>query len=136
MQKLKQMLSVQKEMDIKNRIKAARKNVEQIAKFLTPLKDAENEYIEVNGIKSAWVTVPESKNDHVILYLHGGAYCLGSFNMYLNIASRLAKVASVRVLLIDYRLAPEHKFPAALEDAIKAYEWLIDVGKISPKNIS
>jgi acetyl esterase/lipase len=64
----------------------------------------------------------------VILYLHGGAYALGSINSHREIVARLARTTKMRGLAIDYRLAPEHPYPAALEDAIAAYLWLLTQG--------
>ncbi len=64
----------------------------------------------------------------VILYLHGGAYALGSINVHREYLSRLAIETRRRVFAINYRLAPEHPFPAALEDSLKAYHWLLSQG--------
>ena len=63
-----------------------------------------------------------------ILYLHGGGYCLGSIDSHRSLAARLAAAAGCRALLVDYRLAPEHPFPAALDDARSAYDWLLRNG--------
>lgn len=62
--------------------------------------------------------------DACILYLHGGAYVLGSLNTHRGLAAGVAKAAGLPVLLVDYRLAPEHPFPAALDDAVDAWRWL------------
>jgi monoterpene epsilon-lactone hydrolase len=70
----------------------------------------------------------------VILYLHGGAYALGSIKSHREFVARLVCAAKVRGLVIDYRLAPEHPFPAALDDAITAYHWLRTQGS-SPSQI-
>jgi len=94
------------------------------------------EAVKINGISAEWVSAPESRKDKVILYLHGGGYVAGTIEMYRDLASRIAKNAGARVLLIDYRLAPENEvFPAAVEDATKAYQWLISEMKIPPKNV-
>ena len=63
-----------------------------------------------------------------ILYLHGGGYCLGSIDSHRALAGRLGAAAGCRVLLPDYRLAPENPFPAALDDARSAYDWLLEKG--------
>lgn len=70
----------------------------------------------------------------VILYLHGGGYCLGSILTHRDFAYRLSAACGARVLLIDYRRAPEHPFPAALEDALTAYRWLLNEG-VDPKRM-
>lgn len=87
----------------------------------------------VSGIPAVWIEPPQP-GDIVILYLHGGAYALGSFTIYREMLSRLASAAQSRCLAINYRLAPEHPFPAALEDAVTAYHWLLDQGG-APENI-
>ena len=67
-------------------------------------------------------------------YLHGGGYMMGSIVSHRELASRLARAAKSRVLLIDYRLAPENPFPAAVEDAVTGYRWLLS-GGIKPEHI-
>jgi acetyl esterase/lipase len=64
----------------------------------------------------------------MILYLHGGAYALGSINVHRELLARLARATHMRVLAVDYRLAPEHPYPAALEDTAAAYRWALDAG--------
>ncbi|TNF66993.1 MAG: alpha/beta hydrolase [Gammaproteobacteria bacterium] len=68
---------------------------------------------------------PQSHNDNIILFIHGGGWSLGSIDTYQLICDYLADESKSQVLSIDYRLAPEHKFPAALEDAIDSYHWLV-----------
>jgi acetyl esterase/lipase len=80
------------------------------------------------GVKADWFTTPESEDDRVILYLHGGGYSFGSPTSHRGMISRLAKAARARVLALDYRLAPEHPFPAAVEDSTAAYRWLLAQG--------
>jgi monoterpene epsilon-lactone hydrolase len=86
------------------------------------------EAVVAGGVKADWFTTPESENDRVILYLHGGGYIFGSPTSHRGIISRLAKAARARVLALDYRLAPEHPFPAAVEDSTAAYRWLLEQG--------
>jgi acetyl esterase/lipase len=66
--------------------------------------------------------------ERVIYYLHGGGYVLGSINTHREMVSRLSRAASARVLILDYRLAPENPFPAAVDDSTAAYRWLLSVG--------
>lgn len=83
---------------------------------------------EVSGIKAEWA-VPEGEDEgRAVLYLHGGAYVVGSAGSHRTLVSRLAQEAGCRALSVEYRLAPEHPFPAAVEDAVKAYQWLLDRG--------
>ena len=78
----------------------------------------------VGDLDADWVTMPNSVNGRVVLYLHGGGYVMGSRRSHRELASRIACEAAARVLVLEYRLAPEHPFPAALEDATAAYRWL------------
>jgi monoterpene epsilon-lactone hydrolase len=86
------------------------------------------ESIDVDGIPAAWISPPEADAERVILYLHGGGYILGSLKSHRDLVARLSAAAGVRSLLIDYRLAPEHVFPAAIDDALTAYRWLLTRG--------
>lgn len=97
-------------------------------------QDVRVEKVTAGGVPGEWVAAPNSVNDGVFLYLHGGAYYMGSCNTHRDLAARLSRVTSTRVLVIEYRLAPEHPFPAALEDAVSAYRWLVSSG-ISPERI-
>jgi monoterpene epsilon-lactone hydrolase len=80
-----------------------------------------------NGVPSLLVA-PEPEHPPRLLHLHGGGYLLGSAFGYRPLAGALALAADTGVLLPDYRLAPEHQFPAAIEDAVTAYEWMLDRG--------
>ncbi len=84
---------------------------------------------EMGTTKGYWVnTERPTKPDNVIMYLHGGGYILGSTDMYLASTLRIGPASGVPVITVDYRLAPEHKFPAAIEDALSGYRWLLDNG--------
>lgn len=86
------------------------------------------EDVDAGGVPSEWVSVASSDREAVLLYLHGGAYLIGSADTHRGLAWRLAAKAHCRVLMIDYRLAPEHPFPAPVDDAFAAYCWLLDQG--------
>ena len=97
------------------------------AKFTMP--DRPNTIIksvDANGVPADLISTPEASSKRIILYLHGGGYLFGSRKSYRRIASDLSAAAKAQVLLIDYRLAPEHPFPAALEDGLASYHWLIN----------
>jgi monoterpene epsilon-lactone hydrolase len=90
--------------------------------------DVEVQPVDAAGFRAIWVSTPESSRERTVIYLHGGGYVLGSARNYCEMASRVARAARARVLVIDYRLAPEHPFPAPVEDALAAYRWLISNG--------
>lgn len=91
--------------------------------------------IDVGGVPADWVTVDVSEANRVVLYFHGGAYVMGSRNTHRGLAARIARAARARVLLPDYRLAPEHPFPAAVKDAMTCWRWLVSEGR-SPQHMA
>jgi acetyl esterase/lipase len=96
--------------------------------FSPKVKGVRYEPFEISGIAAEWV-IPEDADDQFVLYyLHGGGYVIGSIRSHRKMVSRIASAAGCRALLIDYRLAPEHPFPAALEDALTGYRWLLSQG--------
>ena len=99
-----------------------------LAGFTTPASDARIEPVAAGGVPAEWVTIQGVEPARTILYLHGGAYVLGSPYSHRVITTDLARHAAARVLALDYRLAPEHPFPAAVEDALSAYRWLLETG--------
>ena len=89
---------------------------------------------KVGEVPAEWLVPDGVDANRVILYLHGGAWVLGWYNSHRMMVSRLAKAARARAFAVDYRLAPEHPFPAALEDSLAAYHCLLELG-ISPGKI-
>ncbi|MEM6462039.1 MAG: alpha/beta hydrolase [Pseudomonadota bacterium] len=87
--------------------------------------DASVNWISVKEMQAAWVQSPAADSDRVVLFCHGGGYQIGSINSHLNLMSRLSGSARARVLGFDYRLAPEHRFPAAADDTFAVYLWLL-----------
>ena len=84
--------------------------------------------VDAGGVPAEWITTPGVVAERVICYLHGGGYVLGSIDTHREMVSRLSRAASARVLILDYRLAPENPFPAAVDDSTAAYRWLLSVG--------
>jgi monoterpene epsilon-lactone hydrolase len=81
--------------------------------------------VQAGGIHAEWIKPANSDPQRVILYLHGGGYCICSLDTHRGLAARIAMASQARLLSIDYRLAPENPYPAALEDALAAYRWLL-----------
>lgn len=90
--------------------------------------DAIVERVDLDGVPGEWLRIAGTEPTSCTLYLHGGGYVLGSPAEYRELAGRLARGLGVSVLLVDYRLAPEHPFPAAVEDAVRAYRALLTRG--------
>ncbi len=84
--------------------------------------------VKAGHVPAEWVVAPGADPDLRLLYLHGGGYVSGSGANYIPLAADISAAAECAVLLPDYRLAPEHPFPAGLEDCIHAYEWMIGSG--------
>jgi monoterpene epsilon-lactone hydrolase len=86
------------------------------------------EKLEAGGVPAEWIAAAGARADRAILYLHGGGFRMGSIDSHRELMQRLSTAADARVLGIDYRLVPEHAFPAPVEDALSAYRWLLDIG--------
>ncbi|MEZ4884339.1 MAG: alpha/beta hydrolase [Chitinophagales bacterium] len=112
-------------------IQVVRKYFEQQARRLPSVKNlkVETEKTDIKGIPSTWFTpkpIPSKPlANHIIYYLHGGGYAICSVNTHQRLIAHIAKACHAKVLAIDYRLAPEHPFPAAIEDAISVYQHLL-----------
>lgn len=88
----------------------------------------------IEGMKAEWLIPDGADPKKIILYVHGGGYVSGSCNDHRGFVSKFAKNTGVTNLVFEYRLAPEHPFPAALDDSVKAYGWLLSSG-FKPENI-
>jgi monoterpene epsilon-lactone hydrolase len=81
--------------------------------------------VDVGGVPGMLAAVAQSRGEHCVLYFHGGGYCIGTAALYRDFLWRIAAATHAQVLYFDYRLAPEHPFPAALDDAVATYRWMI-----------
>lgn len=109
--------------------------VRMFTALVFPPRGTQIEPLQMGPVPAERVHNRDATGAGAILYLHGGAYVLGSPKTHRALTSHLAKAARASVYVIDYRLAPEHPHPAALEDALTAYRWLLDQG-MAPRNIS
>lgn len=103
---------------------------------LPPHPTAQVTPIQAGGVAAELISVPQGNSDRIILYLHGGGFAMGSCQTYRRLAADLAEASNSNVLLIDYRLAPEHPYPAALEDTLTAYRWLIHSLRFSSDQVA
>lgn len=108
-----------------------RATVEQGLGMMPVAPDVTVEEVDAGGVPCEWVSTPDAREDRTILYLHGGAYTICSPRTHRLLTSSLSRETGVRVLAADYRLAPENPFPAAVEDAVSVYRWLIEGGTSS-----
>jgi len=105
-----------------------RAGLENLVSLAPPPTDVRFTPTAAGGVPAEWVAADGARSDRAVLYLHGGGYCIGSIRTHRQLATDLSRAADARVLLIDYRLAPEHPFPAGLEDAVTAYRYMLDSG--------
>jgi monoterpene epsilon-lactone hydrolase len=118
----------------------------EFSEFYEEMGDEEGEpavieCVEITkGLQGYWITVPEAVTDRIILFFHGGGFTAGSTKDHLGLCARIGRAARARILSIDYRLAPDYVFPAPVEDAIAAYQFLLSSGhpshRIVPVGIS
>ena len=106
---------------------------EWLAQFAIPDGTAIAE-VDCDGVPCLWADASGSAQDRVIVHFHSGGYLMGSANGYRSFGGNLAAATGCRVLLVDYRLAPEHPFPAAIEDALSVYKWLL-MENVDPRKI-
>ena len=97
--------------------------------------DVSVEPVSANGVRAEWTSTPGAANDAAILYLHGGGYVIGSLDSHRHLVAEAGRAAGCWSLALDYRLAPEHPFPAAVDDALAGYRYLLGRG-IRPGRIA
>jgi epsilon-lactone hydrolase len=105
-----------------------RQQLEDQAKLAPLAPDIRCKPVAADTVPCEWVLAPGADQRTAVLYLHGGGYYRGSLNTHRELCSRLSRAAGAAVLNVGYRLAPEHPFPAALEDALAAWRWLTGMG--------
>jgi acetyl esterase/lipase len=91
-------------------------------------EDVTFEPVDAGGVPAEWMIPPNAADNRTILYVHGGGYAIGSAKDYREMVARIARAAGARALTLDYRLAPEYAHPAAVEDGVAAYRWLLAQG--------
>jgi monoterpene epsilon-lactone hydrolase len=112
-----------------------RKDVEEGARRFGKLpENIQAAPTKIDNIYAEWIITPRDRKEKIILYFHGGGYVSGSCNTHRAITAKFVKAIGVGALLFEYRLAPEHPYPAAINDSLAAYQFLLNEG-ISPDNI-
>ncbi|CAN5129703.1 alpha/beta hydrolase [soil metagenome] len=106
-------------------IEARRRRLDGLADIFPLPDDVVHEPVEMGGVPGVRLEPPGARDGASLLYLHGGGYGGGSSRSHSELAARLARAAGMVAYLPDYRLAPESPFPAALDDALAAYRWLL-----------
>ena len=112
-----------------------RRRLDALGKQYPLPADVHVEAVDANGVAAEWTVTPAAEPGRVILFLHGGGYISGSLDSHRHMIAQAGREARSRTLALAYRLAPEHPFPAALEDAIAGYRFLLSQG-FEPNHIA
>ena len=105
-----------------------RRSFERMTDAFTIDVPAKYSRANAGGVTAEWVTAEAASDSRVVLYFHGGGYIIGSPRTHRAMMAELSQASGARVLALDYRLAPEHPFPAPIEDSVLAYRWLLSEG--------
>lgn len=108
-------------------IEEMRAGYESLGSTFPTGEDWQSEAVSADGVPCE-LSHTGDPGPQIVMYLHGGGYVIGSMVTHRPLVANIARAAGCRVLAVDYRLAPEHPFPAAVEDASKVYRWLLDQG--------
>ena len=121
--------------DLGANVATLRAGFEDVMRAIPVADDVHRTPITLGGVDALEVTVDGSDSANVILYFHGGVYVIGSADASVPLVADLARRTGARVITVDYRLAPEHPYPAAVEDAQAAYRGLLSKG-VNPGRIA
>ncbi len=112
-----------------------RRDMDTRAKQFGIAADVTVETVSANGVPAEWTATPDADAAGAVLYVHGGGYVLGSLDSHRHMVSEIGRAAGCRVLALDYRLSPEHPFPAPVQDTVAGYRFLLSSG-ITPGRIT
>jgi acetyl esterase/lipase len=105
-----------------------RKRLDEVGAVWPVADDVELTAVDVNGMRGEYSRVPGSDPSRVLMFFHGGGYCSGSIQSHRRLVTEAGRAARMRTLAVGYRLAPEHPFPAAYQDALSAWRFLRNEG--------
>ena len=105
-----------------------RRRIDEVGSVWPVADDVELTAVDAGGVPAEWSIAPGSDASRVLMFLHGGGYCSGSILSHRRMVTEAGRAAGMRTLAVGYRLAPEHPFPAALEDALTAWRFLLGQG--------
>jgi monoterpene epsilon-lactone hydrolase len=109
-------------------IAAMRAGMDALSAAIPPPEDITHTPVDAGGVPAEWSTAQVADSGRVVVYFHGGAYVMGSVALHRPLVAHIARRTGARVLNVDYRLAPEHPFPAAVDDAVAAYRFVLKSG--------
>jgi monoterpene epsilon-lactone hydrolase len=105
-----------------------RKNMDARGLAYDLAADVKVEKLSANGVSAEWTSTPNATRDAAVLYVHGGGYVIGSLDSHRHLVAELGRASNAVALALDYRLAPEHPFPAPVDDALAGYRFLLAQG--------
>ena len=105
-----------------------RQRIEEVGSAWPAADDIKLEPVNIGGLPAEWSIAPGSETSRALLYFHGGGYCSGSILSHRRLVTEAGRATKARTLAVEYRLAPEHPFPAALDDALSAWNFLRQSG--------
>ena len=105
-----------------------RRDIDALGQSYALPNDVTVEKISANGVAAEWTSTPGAARDAAVLYVHGGGYVIGSLDSHRHLVAETGRAANAVALALDYRLAPEHPFPAAVDDAVAGYRFLLAQG--------
>jgi epsilon-lactone hydrolase len=103
---------------------ARRQRIDEVGAHWPPAADVALHAVDLDGVRGEWSTAPGSDEKSLLIYFHGGGYCSGSIASHRRLVTEAGRAAGIRTVAVDYRLAPEHPYPAAVEDALAAWRWV------------
>lgn len=106
-------------------IEKIREGFEKLLSAFPPEPDVQFESLLIDSVSACWTFAPDASRAKIILFFHGGGFNAGSLNSHRDLMGRISRASGRAVFGVNYRLAPEHPFPAALEDIFKTYQWLL-----------
>jgi epsilon-lactone hydrolase len=101
-----------------------RQRIDEVGSVWPVAADVKLEPVDLDGVPGEWSSVAGSDASRVLMFFHGGGYCSGSIRSHRRLVTEAGRSAGIRALAVGYRLAPEHPFPAAMEDALTAWHFL------------
>ncbi|PRP97705.1 Monoterpene epsilon-lactone hydrolase [Enhygromyxa salina] len=113
-----------------------RTNLDNVGRLAPPLPGVTREVVDTGVVRSEWIRPADADEGRAILFVHGGGYMLGSVDSHRDLISRIAVAAKAPALAIEYRRAPEHPFPAGLDDTLASYRWLVGPGGYAPAKVA
>jgi epsilon-lactone hydrolase len=117
-------------------VEGMRNDLDAAGRMAPPLPGVTREVVETGVVRSEWFRPEQADAGRAILFVHGGGYMLGSIDSHRDLIARVALAARADTLAIEYRRAPEHPFPAGLDDLVASYKWLIDSAGYKPSKVT